>query len=74
MASEYLKRASKTPATGEDDTRWIVAEMLAEIRTGGPSLPRAAYIVSVSLMAVTAFFVDPVYAKRIAGGVWQPRR
>ncbi|MGI9413535.1 MAG: hypothetical protein ACR2PM_07695 [Hyphomicrobiales bacterium] len=31
----------------------------AEIRTGAPSLPRAAYVVSVSLMVVTAFFVDP---------------
>ncbi len=35
MAKVYLKRAEKTPATGEDDTREIVARMLAEIETGG---------------------------------------
>jgi sulfopropanediol 3-dehydrogenase len=40
MASEYLKRASKTPATGEDDTRRIVSEMLAEIRSGGEERAR----------------------------------
>ena len=27
MAIEYLKRAAKTPATGEDETRRIVADM-----------------------------------------------
>jgi sulfopropanediol 3-dehydrogenase len=35
MAVEYLKKASKTAATGEDDTRRIVAEMLADIEAGG---------------------------------------
>jgi len=35
MATEYLKKASRTPATDEDETRRIVAEMLAEIRSGG---------------------------------------
>ena len=35
MAVEYLKKASKTAATGEDDTRRIVSEMLADIETGG---------------------------------------
>ena len=35
MAVEYLKKATKTAATGEDDTRRIVAEMLADIEAGG---------------------------------------
>ena len=35
MAVEYLKKATKTSATGEDDTRRIVAEMLADIEAGG---------------------------------------
>jgi len=35
MAVEYLKKAEKTPATGEEDTRRIVAEMLADIEDGG---------------------------------------
>jgi len=35
MATEYLKKALKTPATGEEDTRQIVAEMLADIEAGG---------------------------------------
>ncbi len=37
-------------------TAWL---LWAEVRTGSPSVPRAAYIVSVSLMVLTAFFVDP---------------
>ena len=35
MAKTYLKRADKTSATGEDDTRQIVSRMLAEIEAGG---------------------------------------
>lgn len=35
MAIEYLKRAAKTSATGEDETRQIVADMLAEIEREG---------------------------------------
>ena len=35
MTVQYLKKASKTPAFGEDDTRQIVAGMLAEIEVGG---------------------------------------
>lgn len=31
MAVEFLKKASGTPATGEDDTRKHVADMLADI-------------------------------------------
>ena len=41
MAIEYLKKAEKTSATGEDDTRRIVAEMLAEIESGGEEAARA---------------------------------
>lgn len=35
MTIEYLKKAEKTAATGEGDTRKIVADMLAEIEAGG---------------------------------------
>lgn len=35
MAIEFLKKAAKTPQTGEDDTRRIVTEMLAAIESGG---------------------------------------
>jgi sulfopropanediol 3-dehydrogenase len=41
MAIEYLKKAEKNAATGEDDTRRIVAEMLAEIESGGEEAARA---------------------------------
>jgi sulfopropanediol 3-dehydrogenase len=40
MASEYLKKASKTPASGEEETRRIVSEMLSEIRNGGEKRAR----------------------------------
>ena len=35
MTIEYLKKAEKSSATGEDDTRKIVADMLSEIESGG---------------------------------------
>lgn len=35
MAVNYLKKAEKTAATGEDDVRAIVADMLKEIEQGG---------------------------------------
>ncbi|MEM7207204.1 MAG: histidinol dehydrogenase [Pseudomonadota bacterium] len=35
MAIEYIKKAAKTPATGEADTREIVERMLREIEEGG---------------------------------------
>lgn len=41
MAIEYLKKAEKTSATGEDETRKIVADMLAEIEAGGEESARA---------------------------------
>ncbi len=35
MTIRYLKKASKTPQTGSDETRRIVADMLAKIEAGG---------------------------------------
>ncbi len=40
MAVEYLKKASRTAATGEADTRRVVAEMLADIEAGGEGRAR----------------------------------
>ena len=41
MAITYLKKAEKTAATGEDETRKIVSEMLAEIEAGGEDVAKA---------------------------------
>ncbi len=41
MAIEYLKKAAKTPASGEDETREIVTRMLAEIEAGGEARAQA---------------------------------
>ena len=41
MAIEYLKKATKTPASGEDETREIVSRMLAEIEAGGEAKAKA---------------------------------
>ncbi len=35
MAIEFLKKATKNPQTGEEDTRSIVTEMLNAIESGG---------------------------------------
>ena len=35
MALEFLKKATKNPQTGEEDTRRIVTEMLNAIESGG---------------------------------------
>jgi sulfopropanediol 3-dehydrogenase len=35
MTISYLKKASKTPQTGTDETQKIVADMLATIEAGG---------------------------------------
>ena len=40
MTIEYLKKAEKTAATGEDDTRKIVADMLGAIEAGGEAKAR----------------------------------
>jgi sulfopropanediol 3-dehydrogenase len=41
MTIEYLKKAEKTSASGEDETRRIVTEMLTEIEAGGEDMARA---------------------------------
>ncbi len=41
MAIDIIKKASKTPATGEDDTAKIVKTMLQEIEAGGEDRARA---------------------------------
>ncbi|MEM1199856.1 MAG: histidinol dehydrogenase [Pseudomonadota bacterium] len=41
MAVTYLKKASKTAATGEEETRKIVENMLAEIEAGGEDVARS---------------------------------
>jgi sulfopropanediol 3-dehydrogenase len=41
MATEYLKKAPKTPAAAEDETRRVVSEMLTRIRKGGEEAARA---------------------------------
>jgi sulfopropanediol 3-dehydrogenase len=40
MAVQFLKKATKTSATGEDDTRSVVAKMLREIESGGEECAR----------------------------------
>jgi len=40
MSTEYLKKASKTSSTGEENTRQIVSTMLAEIEAGGEDKAR----------------------------------
>jgi len=40
MPVEYLKRATKSPATGEGDTRAVVREMLAACEGGGEARVR----------------------------------
>ena len=40
MAIEVIKKATKTPATGEDDTARIVRDMLADIEAGGEDKAR----------------------------------
>lgn len=40
MARTYLKTAEKTPATGQEDTRRIVEEMLRDIESGGEARVR----------------------------------
>ena len=37
---EFLKKAAKTPVTGEEDTRDTVQAMLAEIEAGGEERAR----------------------------------
>ena len=50
MAIEYLKKADKTAATGEDDVREMVASMLKEIEQGGEekSIESASCLIATS--------------------------
>lgn len=41
MVSEFLKKAEKSPRTGEVETRRIVEEMLTEIESGGEATAKA---------------------------------
>jgi sulfopropanediol 3-dehydrogenase len=41
MSAQYLKKATRTPATGEDETQHAVAGMLREIEAGGEPVVRA---------------------------------
>jgi sulfopropanediol 3-dehydrogenase len=41
MPVSFLKKATKTPASGEDETRSIVQDMLTEIESGGEDAARA---------------------------------
>jgi sulfopropanediol 3-dehydrogenase len=41
MAITYVKKAEKSPTTGEDETREIVSTMIAEIESGGEDAARA---------------------------------
>ncbi len=69
MAVKYLKKAEKTPQTGSDETRNIVADMLAKIEAGGETVALAygrdldGYagdaIVSDEVIAAAAATVSP---------------
>ena len=41
MTVTYLKKADKTPQTGTDETRKIVADMLTKIEAGGEAVALA---------------------------------
>ena len=41
MTIKYVKKAEKTPQTGSDETRNIVADMLAKIEAGGEEVALA---------------------------------
>jgi sulfopropanediol 3-dehydrogenase len=69
MTVTYLKKAAKTPQTGSDETRNIVADMLAKIEAGGEAAALAfgrdldGYggdaIVSDEVIAAAAATVSP---------------
>ena len=69
MTIKYLKKAEKTPQTGSDETRKIVADMLTKIEAGGEEVALAygrdldAYsggvIVSDEMIAAAAATVSP---------------
>ena len=51
----YLKKAEKTPQTGSDETRNIVADMLAKIEAGGEEwrLPMAVILTAMLVMQLS---------------------
>ena len=69
MAIKYLKKAEKTPQTGSDEARNIVADMLAKIEAGGEEVALAygrdldgysgGVIVSDEMIAAAAATVSP---------------
>ena len=65
MAVHYLKKAAKTPETGEDETRDIVDRMLREIRAGGEDAVRA-YAARLDQWTGEIVVTPDVVAKRTA--------
>jgi sulfopropanediol 3-dehydrogenase len=65
MAVRYLKRAAKTPETGEDETRDIVNRMLREIHAGGEDAVRG-YAARFDQWTGEIIVTPDVVAKRTA--------
>lgn len=68
MAPEYVKKAAKTPATGEDDTRACVAGMLARIEQEGEAAVRA-YSRDLDRWDPPSFLVGPDEIARAAASL-----
>lgn len=68
MAVEYVKRAVKTAATGEEDTRTRVAAMLARIEREGEAAVRA-YSRDLDRWAPPSFLVGPDEIARAAASL-----
>ncbi len=66
MAAHYLKKASKTPETGQDETRDIVEGMLREIRAGGEEAVRR-YCAKLDQWTGDIVVAPESVAKRVAG-------
>lgn len=65
MAVRYLKKATRTPETGEDETRDTVDRMLREIRAGGEDAVRA-YAARLDQWTGEILVTPDVVAKRTA--------
>ncbi|MHB8493416.1 MAG: histidinol dehydrogenase [Casimicrobiaceae bacterium] len=65
MAARYLKKATRTPETGEDETRDTVDRMLREIRAGGEDAVRA-YAARLDQWTGEILVTPDVVAKRTA--------
>ncbi|MDA8108240.1 MAG: histidinol dehydrogenase [Betaproteobacteria bacterium] len=66
MAAHYLKKASKTPETGQDEARDIVEGMLREIRAGGEEAVRR-YCAKLDQWTGDIVVAPESVAKRVAG-------